>query len=150
MDSIPVTVRQLRRALDLTQQQLAERMEVGGTAVPRWEQGTATPSPPALAKLYQLAREADRLDLAGVFARGPGPAAIDTRMPAELVLQRLPAIDQQLARAASILSESLFAVGLARERRGALVGSAVEILIEARETIARILREAHSLPETTT
>lgn len=50
----------LRKALDLTQQQLGERAGVDKMTVYRWERGMLKPGPESLARLEKLRKEAVR------------------------------------------------------------------------------------------
>lgn len=49
-------IKQLRRELGLTQEQLAHKLGVTVKTVNRWEMGRAKPSPLALRQLTQLAQ----------------------------------------------------------------------------------------------
>ena len=77
---------QRRKAVGLTQEQLAERLGVERTTVVRWERGQTQPQPwlrPRLAAA--LGVSADRLEelLAPVIPPGsPGPAAVPRQLPA--------------------------------------------------------------------
>ena len=55
---IPATLRAIRASLDLTQQQLAERLGVSYTTVNRWEGGANRPQKAALEAIAALAAEA--------------------------------------------------------------------------------------------
>ncbi len=70
---IPATLRAVRASLDLTQQQLAERLGVSYTTVNRWEGGANRPQKAALEAIAALAAEAG-LDAATV-AEQPVEAA---------------------------------------------------------------------------
>jgi tetratricopeptide (TPR) repeat protein/transcriptional regulator with XRE-family HTH domain len=76
-----------RKALGLTQEQLAEALDVGRTTVARWERGEAQPLPWLRPKLARVLRvSADRLEelLAAscVRAHPDGGAAIPRQLPA--------------------------------------------------------------------
>ena len=51
----PIDVKQIRDALELTQEQLAHRLGVSYPTVNRWENGKTKPSPLAVEKLSRLA-----------------------------------------------------------------------------------------------
>ena len=55
MNWTPVTIRELRTGLHLTQEQFAHRLGVTVGAVQRWERGGAAPSPMAVRNLDGLA-----------------------------------------------------------------------------------------------
>lgn len=58
------TIRQLRRAADLTQQQLADRAGLDGVTISRYERGLVTPSGPALQRIAEaLGVDANEIDL---------------------------------------------------------------------------------------
>lgn len=78
----PGEIRDLRKALGLTQQQLAQRLGVSFVTLNRWENDQTKPSAMALAKLRELER--DRLQVSesrAVAAQGPslplGPPKLD-------------------------------------------------------------------------
>lgn len=56
--AIPATLRAIRARLDLTQEQLAERLGVSFATVNRWEGGLARPQRAPLAAIAALAAEA--------------------------------------------------------------------------------------------
>ena len=70
------TVRALRASLDLTQEQLAERLGVSFATVNRWEGGATTPQKAALASIAALAAESG-VDLGD--GEGADAAALVTR-----------------------------------------------------------------------
>ena len=61
--NIPGLLKEIRRELGLTQEQLAHRIGVSFTSVNHWERGRRRPIPIALDKIKTLAQEAN-LDLA--------------------------------------------------------------------------------------
>ena len=92
----PATLRAIRASLDLTQQQLAERLGVSFATVNRWEGGATRPQKAALAAIAALAAEA-RLDLetiaeqpveaaAGVTGRRRGRRA---RVPSTRTMEQM-------------------------------------------------------------
>ncbi|WP_297527816.1 N-6 DNA methylase [Thiohalobacter sp.] len=58
-DSLPATLRAIRAKLNLTQEQLAERLGVSFATVNRWESGGTRPQRAAREAIAELAREAD-------------------------------------------------------------------------------------------
>jgi len=72
-DDIPATLRAIRSKLDLTQEQLAERLGVSFATVNRWEGGSNTPQKAAREVITALAQEA------GIDADTGEPAAGVTR-----------------------------------------------------------------------
>lgn len=69
----PEEIRELRRALELTQQQLAQRLGVSFVTLNRWENGQTKPSAMALAKLSELERGSRQASEAvGTPAQEPG------------------------------------------------------------------------------
>jgi DNA-binding transcriptional regulator YiaG len=50
-------VKKIRKRLDLTQEQLAQKLGVSFTTVNRWERGKVKPSPLALRVLRELEKE---------------------------------------------------------------------------------------------
>lgn len=151
--TLPEATKELRSALNLSQQKFADRLAVGLATVQRWEQGTVQPAPAALVALYQVARGVDREDLAGVFLRGGGlqvaAATVDERVPSALIFDILPAIDRSMAEAARQLTNSIFTPDLTKNQHRQLASSAVETLMQGRELVGKILRQAHGLPEET-
>jgi transcriptional regulator with XRE-family HTH domain len=76
-----------RKALGLTQEQLAGLLDVGRTTVARWERGEADPLPwlrPKLAKALKISPERIEVLLAGPESAGPGgtTAAVPRQLPA--------------------------------------------------------------------
>ena len=59
IDSLPATLRAIRAKLNLTQEQLAERLGVSFATVNRWESGGTRPQRAAREAIAELAREAD-------------------------------------------------------------------------------------------
>ena len=76
---IPATLRAIRASLDLTQQQLAERLGVAFATVNRWEGGTTRPQKAARTAIAALAAEA------GIDAAAP---TIDATESAARITQR--------------------------------------------------------------
>lgn len=68
----PDQIRQLRKELELTQQQLAERLGVSFVTLNRWENGQSKPSAMGQTKLKELRAEHERR-----FATAPSAAASD-------------------------------------------------------------------------
>ena len=75
---IPATLRALRASLDLTQEQLAQRLGVSFATVNRWEGGATLPQKAARAAIAALAAEAG-LDAEAVAAQPVAAAAGVTR-----------------------------------------------------------------------
>ena len=75
--SIPLTLRFIRSALSLTQDQLASRLGVSFATVNRWEGGNTQPQKAAMAAIENLAQEAG-LDAAKPAPAVPAPAASGT------------------------------------------------------------------------
>lgn len=61
--NIPGLLKEIRRQLGLTQEQLAHRIRVSFTSVNHWERGRRRPIPIALDKIKTLAEQA-KIDLA--------------------------------------------------------------------------------------
>ena len=78
LHDIPATLRALRAQLDLTQEQLAERLGVVFATVNRWEGGAAKPQKAAREAIVALAAEAG-LDMEAVAAEPVDAAAGVTR-----------------------------------------------------------------------
>jgi len=57
--NIPGLLKEIRRELGLTQEQLAHRIGVSFTSVNHWERGRRRPIPIALDKIKTLAQEAN-------------------------------------------------------------------------------------------
>jgi type I restriction enzyme M protein len=57
--SIPRLLKEIRRRLGLTQEQLAHRIGVSFTSVNHWERGRRRPIPIALDKIKTLAQQAN-------------------------------------------------------------------------------------------
>jgi transcriptional regulator with XRE-family HTH domain len=55
---VPAVVKEIRRTLDLTQEQLAREVGVSFTSVNHWERGKRRPIPLAVDKLKELAARA--------------------------------------------------------------------------------------------
>ncbi|HEX5074444.1 MAG TPA: N-6 DNA methylase [Gemmatimonadaceae bacterium] len=91
---IPATLRGIRTKLDLTQEQLAERLGVSFATVNRWEGGTSAPQKAALTTIAALAEEAgvETEDSAAAAAsvtrrrRGTAKSATPTTKPMEQML----------------------------------------------------------------
>ncbi|MYA60628.1 MAG: N-6 DNA methylase [Chloroflexi bacterium] len=75
---VPTTLRALRANLDLTQEQLAERLGVAFATVNRWEGGSTRPQKAAREAIIALASEAD-IDLDGFAVDSAAAAASVTR-----------------------------------------------------------------------
>ena len=78
LHDIPATLRALRAQLDLTQEQLADRLGVAFATVNRWEGGAAKPQKAAQETIAALAVEAG-LDMEAVAAEPVDSAASVTR-----------------------------------------------------------------------
>lgn len=74
---VPTLLRTLRSKLNLTQEQLAERLGVSFATVNRWEGGLRAPQKAALATIATLAREAGLGDDANGDAPSPEAAAAE-------------------------------------------------------------------------
>ena len=70
-NNIPDALRALRAGLDLTQEQLAERLGVSFASVNRWEGGATKPQKAALAAILALAAEA------GIDVDGAGSGSVE-------------------------------------------------------------------------
>ena len=79
IQNVPSTLQAIRANLDLTQQQLADRLGVAFATVNRWEGGTTTPQKAARAAIAALATEA------GI---DPAEAAADPAEPSSRVTRR--------------------------------------------------------------
>jgi transcriptional regulator with XRE-family HTH domain len=60
-DNIPALIKELRRRLDLTQEQFAQRVGVTYSTVNHWENGKRTPQPFLVQRLLELKREVDAI-----------------------------------------------------------------------------------------
>lgn len=78
MQAVAATLRTIRAKLDLTQEQLAERLGVSFATVNRWEGGTTMPQKAARETISALARDAGVEPIEDT-AESPGPAADVTR-----------------------------------------------------------------------
>ncbi|MGH9622339.1 MAG: helix-turn-helix domain-containing protein [Bryobacteraceae bacterium] len=136
---LPNAIKELRGTLGVSQQKFAGKANVSLPTIQRWEGGSTQPTPATLARLYSIAAEAGRHDLAGVFAQAH-TAVLDAAAGA-LVLEFLPSIQETIARAAAKLTQSLAAPGLTNADRGKLIGEALGILTDGQQLISRILRE---------
>jgi transcriptional regulator with XRE-family HTH domain len=68
MKSTPDAVRELRKALGITQQGLAVKLGMAVSSISHFEIGDRKPDGTSALNLYRAAQEADRQDLADVFA----------------------------------------------------------------------------------
>ena len=78
ISDIPATLRTIRASLDLTQEQLAERIGVSFATVNRWEGGASRPQKAALEVIASLAADAG-LDAEAVASESAEAAALVTR-----------------------------------------------------------------------
>jgi transcriptional regulator with XRE-family HTH domain len=67
MQLTPDAVRELRKALGITQQDLAVKLGMAVSSISHFETGDRTPDGSSAMKLYRAAQEANRQDLADVF-----------------------------------------------------------------------------------
>lgn len=58
IDNVPQILKKIRKTLNLTQEQLAQRLRVSFVTVNEWENGKRRPSPLAKAAIEQLVRDA--------------------------------------------------------------------------------------------
>ncbi len=58
LDNVPQILRKIRKTLNLTQEQLAQRLRVSFVTVNEWENGKRRPSPLAKAAIEQLVKDA--------------------------------------------------------------------------------------------
>lgn len=58
LDDVPQIIRKIRKTLNLTQEQLAQRLGVSFVTVNEWENGKRKPSPLAKAAIEQLVKDA--------------------------------------------------------------------------------------------
>ena len=58
-EDIPTLVKHLRRRLELTQEQFAQKVGVTYSTVNHWENGKRTPQPYLVQRLLELQRELD-------------------------------------------------------------------------------------------
>jgi len=61
-EDIPALIRELRRRLDLTQEQFAQRVGVTCSTVNHWENGKRTPLPFLVKRLLEMKEELDARD----------------------------------------------------------------------------------------
>ncbi len=61
-DAIPALIRELRRRLDLTQEQFAHRIGVTYSTVNHWENGKRVPLPFLVKRLVEIKQELDAQD----------------------------------------------------------------------------------------
>ena len=57
LKSMKVNIREIRKRLNLTQQQLADKVGVYRETIARWESGESKPSPLALREIERLLRK---------------------------------------------------------------------------------------------
>ena len=76
--AIPATLRAIRAHLDLTQEQLAERLGVSFASINRWEGGTIMPQKAAREAIDSLALEAG-IDVTEAVVEPAEAAALVTR-----------------------------------------------------------------------
>ena len=96
LHDIPAALRAIRARLDLTQEQLAERLGVSFASINRWEGGVIRPQKAAQEAIAALAAEAgiDTMELAATEAavsvaqrrKGKGRAAVPSTKPMEQML----------------------------------------------------------------
>ena len=96
LHDIPAALRAIRARLDLTQEQLAERIGVSFASINRWEGGVIRPQKAAQEAIAALATEAgiDTMELAAIEAavsvaqrrKGKGRAAVPSTKPMEQML----------------------------------------------------------------
>ena len=96
LHDIPAALRAIRARLDLTQEQLAERLGVSFASINRWEGGVIRPQKAAQEAIAALATEAgiDTMELAATEAavsvaqrrKGKGRAAVPSTKPMEQML----------------------------------------------------------------
>ena len=96
LHDIPAALRAIRARLDLTQEQLAERVGVSFASINRWEGGVIRPQKAAQEAIAALATEAgiDTMELAAIEAavsvaqrrKGKGRAAVPSTKPMEQML----------------------------------------------------------------
>ena len=88
LQSIASTLRAIRASLDLTQEQLADRLGVSFASVNRWEGGANMPQRAARAAIAALASEA------GIDAAEPGPSDVESavRVTRRRSRRRRPAV----------------------------------------------------------
>jgi transcriptional regulator with XRE-family HTH domain len=140
---VPEAVRELRSALGLTQEELAAKVEAGTASVYRWEAGSVRLRPVVLVRLYKLAKEADRPDLATIFAFGQTPMVVATNdLPGFLLAEAIPAIRDYLASINTKLTRSLCDPKLDQRKRSALIGEALAVVVEAEQMVDSIGKDA--------
>jgi len=62
-EGIPALIRELRRRLDLTQEQFAQKVGVTYSTVNHWENGKRSPQPFLMRRLLELKEELDEQNL---------------------------------------------------------------------------------------
>ncbi len=132
-------VRELRKALSLSQEELGKRTGKHKNAVQRWEDGSATPAAASLACLYELAREIDRTDIASIFLTGSA-MVIDSKA-GNLVQEMLPMLDGFFVQASLVLTKVISDPNLSNTERGNLVGRALGNIMDGRQFLNKILEE---------
>ena len=61
-EAVPALAKELRRQLDLTQEQFAQRVGVSDSTVNHWENGKRTPLPFLVKRLLEMKEELDARD----------------------------------------------------------------------------------------
>jgi transcriptional regulator with XRE-family HTH domain len=140
----PAAVIELRSALGLTQQQLADRLPVHVLTLQRWESGSFKPRPAALVGLYRLAQQANRPDLAAAFVRGSSVVLDQTA--SDLIVDVLPHVLDYFVTASSKLAQSLFDPKISIDQRRQLTAEATEILVEGQRFVNRIMQDVLTTP----
>jgi len=69
--AVPALVKELRRRLDLTQEQFAQRVGVTYSTVNHWENGKRTPLPFLVKRLLEMKEELDARDDKPTTGRPP-------------------------------------------------------------------------------
>ncbi len=70
-EAVPALVKELRRRLDLTQEQFAQRVGVTYSTVNHWENGKRTPLPFLVKRLLEMKEELDAQDDKATTRRPP-------------------------------------------------------------------------------
>ena len=138
-------VKELRKSLGLSQQRFALRVGDGVSvaALQRWEAGISRPHPGSLVRLYHLALDNNRGDLAGLFASGDAPSrSAGTSVPAWH--QRLPEIGSYIADINMNLARAQWDPSLTCEEKAKLIASASEAGSNCMVLWSQISREANS------